>query len=78
MLVDTEGLVLKAKVHVANVVDQEGINHCLSMPRGTTERPDTPPRGAGSLLGHVEWIYVARKALRSASNSSRQSAHLSR
>jgi putative transposase len=24
LLVDTEGLVLKAKVHVANVVDQEG------------------------------------------------------
>ena len=29
MLVDTEGLVLKAKVHVANVVDQEGIKLLL-------------------------------------------------
>ena len=26
---DTEGLVLKAKVHVANVVDQEGIKTLL-------------------------------------------------
>jgi putative transposase len=29
VLVDTEGLVLKAKVHVANVVDQEGIKELL-------------------------------------------------
>jgi putative transposase len=29
LLVDTEGLVLKAKVHVANVVDQEGIKALL-------------------------------------------------
>ena len=29
MLVDTEGLVLKAKVHVANVIDQEGIELLL-------------------------------------------------
>jgi hypothetical protein len=29
LLVDTEGLVLKAKVHVANVVDQEGIKSLL-------------------------------------------------
>jgi len=29
LLVDTEGLVLKAKVHVANVVDQEGIKPLL-------------------------------------------------
>jgi putative transposase len=29
LLVDTEGLVLKAKVHVANVVDQEGIKVLL-------------------------------------------------
>ena len=29
ILVDTEGLVLKAKVHVANVVDQEGIKPLL-------------------------------------------------
>jgi putative transposase len=29
LLVDTEGLVLKAKVHVANVVDQEGIKKPL-------------------------------------------------
>jgi hypothetical protein len=28
-LVDTGGLVLKAKVHVANVVDQEGIKELL-------------------------------------------------
>jgi putative transposase len=27
--VDTEGLVLKAKVHVANVIDQEGIKELL-------------------------------------------------
>jgi hypothetical protein len=30
LLVDTEGLVLKAKVHVANVVDQEGIKRRCS------------------------------------------------
>jgi putative transposase len=29
LLVDTEGLALKAKVHVANVVDQEGIKALL-------------------------------------------------
>jgi putative transposase len=29
LLVDTEGLVLKAKVHVANMVDQEGIKALL-------------------------------------------------
>jgi putative transposase len=29
LLVDTEGLVLKAKVHVANVIDQEGIKPLL-------------------------------------------------
>jgi putative transposase len=29
LLVDTEGLVLKAKVHVADVVDQEGIKPLL-------------------------------------------------
>jgi putative transposase len=29
LLVDTEGLVLRAKVHVANVVDQEGIKPLL-------------------------------------------------
>ena len=29
LLVDTESLVLKAKVHVANVVDQEGIKELL-------------------------------------------------
>ena len=29
MPVDTEGLVLKAKVHVANMVDQEGIKPLL-------------------------------------------------
>jgi putative transposase len=29
LLVDTEGLVLKAKVHVANMVDQEGIKPLL-------------------------------------------------
>ena len=34
LLVDTEGLVLKAKVHVANVVDQEGIKPLLD---GTKE-----------------------------------------
>jgi transposase len=29
LLVDTEGLVLNAKVHVANMVDQEGIKELL-------------------------------------------------
>ena len=38
---------------------------------------DTSPRG-GSVPDFVEGIYVARKALRSASNVPRQSAHLSR
>jgi transposase len=28
VLVDTEGLVLRAKVHAANVIDREGSNHC--------------------------------------------------
>ena len=34
LLVDTEGLVLKAKVHVANVVDQEGIKTLLEHAKG--------------------------------------------
>ena len=29
MLVDTEGLVLKVKIHAANVIDQEGIKRLL-------------------------------------------------
>jgi hypothetical protein len=33
LLVDIEGLALKAKVHVANVVDQEGIRRCSMVPR---------------------------------------------
>jgi transposase len=28
LLVDTEGLVLKAKIHAANVINQEGSSHC--------------------------------------------------
>ena len=35
LLVDTEGLVLKAKVHVANVVDQEGIKRLLDGAKGS-------------------------------------------
>ena len=33
LLIDTERLVLKAKVHVANIVDQEGSSRCLSVLR---------------------------------------------
>jgi putative transposase len=39
LLVDTEGLMLRAKVHVANVIDQEeGSSRCLSMPRRSCSR----------------------------------------
>ena len=38
LLVDTEGLVLKAKVHVANVVDQEGIETLLEHAKGLFPR----------------------------------------
>jgi putative transposase len=38
LLVDTEGLVLKAKVHVANVVDQEGIKPLLDGAKGLFPR----------------------------------------
>ena len=34
LLVDTEGLVLEAKVRVANVVDQEGIKTLLEHAKG--------------------------------------------
>ncbi|MDP8971927.1 MAG: transposase [Actinomycetota bacterium] len=38
LLVDTEGLVLKAKVHVANVVDHEGIKTLLEHTKGLFPR----------------------------------------
>jgi putative transposase len=44
LLVDTEGLVLKAKVHVANVVDQEGIKPLLD--------------GAKELFGRLSHLWL--------------------
>jgi hypothetical protein len=42
LLVDTEGLMLRAKVHVANVVNQEeGSSRCLSMPRSCSRALST-------------------------------------
>jgi putative transposase len=51
LLVDTEGLVLKAKVHVANVVDQEGIKVLLDGAKRSCSRVSptcgwTPATGA--------------------------------
>jgi len=45
LLVDTEGLVLKAKVHVANVVDQEGIKTLLEHAKGLFPAPLAPMAG---------------------------------
>jgi hypothetical protein len=45
LLVDTEGLVLKAKIHVANVVDQEGrgwVEKVLGWTVDLVERPRKP------------------------------------
>jgi putative transposase len=44
LLVDTEGLVLKAKVHVANMVDQEGIKPLLD--------------GAKELFGRLSHLWL--------------------
>jgi len=38
LLVDTEGLVLKAKVHSAKVPDQDGLRLCCSSRRGVDSR----------------------------------------
>jgi transposase len=61
LLVDTEGLVLKAKVHVANVVDQEGIKELLehaneSFPRRKHLWLDAGYRGEGKGKGWVEKV----------------------
>jgi putative transposase len=61
LLVDTEGLVLKAKVHVANVVDQEGIKELLehareSFPRLSHLWLDAGYRGEDKGRGWVEKV----------------------
>jgi putative transposase len=61
LLVDTEGLVLKAKVHVANVVDQEGIKELLehareSLPRLSHLWLDAGYRGEDKGRGWVEKV----------------------
>jgi len=61
LLVDTEGLVLKAKVHVANVVDQEGIKELLehaneSFPRLKHLWLDAGYRGEEKGKGWVEKV----------------------
>jgi putative transposase len=61
LLVDTEGLVLKAKVHVANVVDQEGIKPLLDgakklFPRLSHLWMDTGYRGEEKGRGWVEKV----------------------
>ena len=61
LLVDTEGLVLKAKVHVANVVDQEGIKPLLDgakelFPRLSHLWLDAGYRGEDKGRGWVEKV----------------------
>ena len=61
LLVDTEGLVLKAKVHVANVVDQEGIKELLDgakelFPRLSHLWLDAAYRGEEKGRGWVEKV----------------------
>ena len=61
LLVDTEGLVLKAKVHVANVVDQEGIETLLEHAKGLFPRLshlwlDAGYRGENKGRGWVEKV----------------------
>jgi putative transposase len=61
LLVDTEGLVLKAKVHVANVVDQEGIKPLLEhakelFPRLSHLWLDAGYRGEEKGTGWVEKV----------------------
>jgi len=61
LLVVTEGLVLKAKVHVANVVDQEGIKVLLDgakelLPRLSHVWLDAGYRGEQKGRGWVEKI----------------------
>jgi putative transposase len=61
LLVDTEGLVLKARVHVANVVDQEGIKSLLEhakelFPRLSHLWLDAAYRGEEKGRGWVEKV----------------------
>jgi hypothetical protein len=61
LLVDTEGLVLKAKVHAANVIDQEGIKPLLDgakelFPRLSHLWLDAPYRGEEQGKGWVEKV----------------------
>jgi transposase len=61
LLVDTEGLVLKAKVHVANVVDQQGIKELLDgakelFPRLSHLWLDAAYRGEDKGRGWVEKV----------------------
>ena len=46
LLVDTEGLTLKAKIHSAKVPDQDGLRLLAEVgPRGTTSAPKAPVGG---------------------------------
>jgi putative transposase len=61
LLVDTEGLVLKARVHIANVVDQEGIKSLLEhakelFPRLSHLWLDAGYRGEDKGRGWVEKV----------------------
>ena len=60
LLVDTEGLVLKAKVHSAKVPDQDGLRPLLEsagakLPRVEHERGDAGYPGKGSRWGREAW-----------------------
>jgi hypothetical protein len=62
LLVDTEGLVLRAKVHSAKVMDYEGIKALLDHTKGGFPRLSPvdgrglPRRGQGSRLGTEDWV----------------------
>jgi putative transposase len=62
LLVDTEGLVLRAKVHSAKVMDYEGIKALLDHAKGGFPRLSPvdgrglPRRGQGSRLGTEDWV----------------------
>ena len=83
LLVDTEGLVLKAKVHVANVVDQEGIKPLLDsakelFPRLSHLWLDAGYRGEERGKGWVEKVLGWRRSWGGAWISSNVRANLLR
>jgi putative transposase len=62
LLVDTQGFVLRAKVHSAKVMDYEGIKALLDHTKGGFPRLSPvdgrglPRRGQGSRLGTEDWV----------------------